>query len=86
MMKDFDKIMEDFNNFAPCLIKMEDNDNNFKKISHKFIFSYLLGYFSKNNINNNDFQFILNNYKNDNFNTNEFFSDIILSHEIEPTM
>ena len=74
-MEEFNKIIEDYNNFAPCLMKLGDNDNNFKRISHKFIFSYLLGYFSKNKINNNDFHFILNNYKNDNFMINDFLSD-----------
>ena len=74
-MQDFNQIIEDYNNFSPFLIKIKDNINNFKNIYHSFIFSYLLGYFSKYNISNNDFEKILNNYNNDNFNIGNFFLD-----------
>ena len=69
------KIFDNYNNYSQCLMKIKDNQNLFKKNSHSFIFCYLLGYYSKNNINIDDFNNILNNYQNHIFSLNDFFLD-----------
>ena len=74
-MNEFNRIIEKYNNFSPCLMKIKDNPNDFKNITHPFIFCYLIGYFYKNNININDFNNILHQYQNDIFTGKDFFTD-----------
>ena len=76
-MEDFNKIIEKYNNFSKSLIRIKDNLNNFKNISDSIIFSFLIGYFSKdNNIDINDMKQIYNEYGNGIFNQkNDFFAN-----------
>ena len=72
-MNDFNRIIETYQSYSPCLLKIKDNPNTLKKPFHNMIFSYLIGYFYNQNININDMKTIFENYLNDNFNSNDFF-------------
>ena len=74
-MDELSKIQENFQYFYPCLMSIEANTDKLKKINHSIILSYLLGYFSKFQINFDDFNIIYNKYQNENFNQSEFASD-----------
>ena len=76
-MEDFNKIIEKYNNFSKCLIRIKDNLNNFKNISHPFIFSFLIGYFSiDNKLDIKDMKHIYIEYQNGIFDQkNDFFTD-----------
>jgi len=74
-MNDFNEIIENYKKDSLCLLKISENIKNFKKIDHSIIFTYLLCYFSKNNINVEDLSIILNFYQKDKFNTNDFFEN-----------
>ena len=74
-MNEFNIILENYNNFFPCLTTIESSKNLFKSINHALIFSFLLGYFTKKKICSSDLNIILNKYKEKNFNQNDFSVD-----------
>ena len=74
-MDELSKIQENFQYIYPCLMSIEANTDKLKKINHSIILSYLLGYFSKFQINFDDFNIIYNKYQNENFNQSEFAYD-----------
>ncbi len=74
-MNDFNILIETYNNTCTCLSKIINNHKEFKNKNHLFIFSFLLGYFTKNKININDFNDIFSRYQKEIFNGNHFLSD-----------
>ena len=76
-MEDFNTIIEKYNDFSKILIRIKENLDSFKNISHPLIFSFLIGYFSKDKIINiKDMKQIYIQYENGIFNQkNNFFTD-----------
>ena len=74
-MEELTIIQDNFQYFYPCLMTIEANTDKFKKNNHPIIFSFLLGYFSKDKINFDDFNIIYNKYQGENFNESELSSD-----------
>ena len=67
-MNDFNEIIKNYKNVSACLLKISENITTFKKIKHSIIFSFLLCYFSKRFIDEEDLSNILYFYKKDLFN------------------
>ena len=74
-MNDFTKIIDNYKEVSPCLLKISENIKNFQRIEHSVIFTYLFCYFSNKNISVEDLSNIFNFYKKDIFNTNNFFDN-----------
>ena len=74
-MNDLNKIIDNYNTISPCLSKIKNNVKFFKNNNHPFIFSFLIGYFTKYNININDMIQIFNDYLNNKFYETDFFVD-----------
>ena len=75
-MNDLNILIENYNSIYPCLAKIINNkDKAFRNNNHIFIFSFLLGYFTKNKININDLNEIISQYQKDIYIGNDFLSD-----------
>ena len=61
-MNDFTKIIDNYKEVSPCLLKISENIKNFQRIEHSVIFTYLFCYFSKKNISVEDLSTIFNLY------------------------
>ena len=74
-MNEYKNLSQNYQNFFPCLSSIDSNKDMFQKYNHALIFSFLLGYFSRNKMNMNDFNNILNKYQDNNFNQKDFSND-----------
>ena len=74
-MNEFNIILENYQNFFPCLTTIESRKDIIKSNNHALIFSFLIGYFTKKKICSSDLNIILNKYKEKNFNKNDFSLD-----------
>ena len=74
-MNDFNKLKDNYNKIYACLSLIKNNSNKFRNNNHPTIFIFLLGYFSKYNINFNDLNDIIAEYQKENYIGNDFLFD-----------
>ena len=70
-MNELNAIYQNYPSYYPCLEVIESDKSVFKNNNHMIIFSFLLGYFSRKNIDLNDLFNIINKYQEQIFDINK---------------